>query len=110
MSPPKTHGEVTPTLKAPVGETVNVPENVFVPELLLSVRVPSTTVLPVTVKLPLVMVIVKPLFTVKLAILTAVVGAVMLVLMMTSSNGPGTPDGDQFPAVAQAVPIEVLVT
>jgi hypothetical protein len=56
------------------------------------------------------MVNVKPPFTVRFPMVIAVAGAVIPELIMILSPAAGTPAGDQFAAVAQAVPVEVLVT
>ena len=81
----------------------------FVPPALLSAKVPFTCELPLTVTLPAAIVNVKPLFTVRFPMVTAVAGATMLELIIILSPMAGTPEGDQFAAVAQAVPVEVLI-
>jgi hypothetical protein len=56
------------------------------------------------------MVNVKPPFTVRFPMVIAVAGATIPELIMILSPAAGTPAGDQLAAVAQAVPVEVLVT
>ena len=77
IPPANSKGELLAVLKEPPELTVNKPVKILVPELLLSVNVPATVVVPPAVKLFPVMVNVRPALMVRFLILTATFACIL---------------------------------
>jgi hypothetical protein len=86
--------------------TVTKPTNKLLPVVLLSVKIPLSVDVPLTVKFNPAMVNVLPALMVKLLMLTATL-AVMLWLIITLSEAPGVPTGDQTCVDHELVDVEV---